>query len=574
MKISMKLTLSYLAAAAFCMLILSLFFYSNTKNYIDKQTEELLSQTLKQAKDNIDYKVELYNMLADSIYLNTNLQNILFDDYPHQADKPELLNKILSFLRPFKTSYQDLQNVSLIVTNPTIPIYRNEIISENSVRVEDWYRQVVALDNKVLWSNGYDYEMPGTIVLGRKLSHLVYDSFLGVLRIELSKDYFFNTLHKVKESGNGWFDIIDSKNNYVYTGMSTNDFRFKVAVYNEYKKLLLEKPSKTAVINVNNKKFMTVQDEIQFTGWKILYTLPFTGYTDAIKKLKYAAAGFLLLSALLFIAISWFLASKFTKKIRELSHSMEKIQTGQFDVFITYPANDEIGYLIRGFNIMASKLKELIEEVYIIKIKKKESELLALQAQINPHFLYNTLASISMLGMRIGGEDITRMSNSLARFYKKSLSNGKNIIKIKDEIEQVKAYMDIQNIRFKNKINVVFEINESVMEARSLKLMLQPFVENAIAHGMWKNKKTLNIRLIVLQEGDNILWKIIDDGVGISQIRLKDILSSDENRETGYGIVNVDQRIKLFFGDSYGVSIFSKVGIGTVVSIITPFKDV
>jgi two-component system, sensor histidine kinase YesM len=176
-----------------------------------------------------------------------------------------------------------------------------------------------------------------------------------------------------------------------------------------------------------------------------------------------------------------------------------------------------------------------------------------------------------MLGMRIGGEDITKMSNSLAKFYKKSLSKGKNIILIKDEIEQVHAYMDIQNIRFKGKINVVFEIDDSILEARSLKLMLQPFVENAIAHGMYKEKKTLNIRIVVCKDGENILWEVIDDGIGISKVRLKSILNSEENAESGYGIVNVDQRIKLFFGDNYGVSIYSRVGIGTAVRIVTPY---
>jgi two-component system, sensor histidine kinase YesM len=571
MKISMKLTLSYLAAATICMLILSMFFYVNTKNYIEKQTTGLLTQTLRQAKDNIDYKVELYNKLADSIYLNTNFQDVLFDDYPHQADKPELQSKILAYIRPYKGSYQDLQNIKLITTNPTIPQYGNEIISESTQRVNSWYRMVLDQNNKVIWANGNDYEMPDMIILGRKLNHLLYDSFLGILRIELSKENFFGALSKVGESGNGWFDVIDSSNDYIYTGMLTDNSRLKAEVYNEHKKLLSDNPGKAVVINADNRKFITMQDEIQFTNWKILYTLPYAGYADAVKRLKYAVTGFLLLSALIFIAISWFLASKFTKRIRELSQSMEKIQTGQFDVFINYTANDEIGFLINGFNIMARKLKELIEEVYIIKIKKKESELSALQAQINPHFLYNTLASISMLGMRIGGEDITKMSNSLAKFYKKSLSKGKNIILIKDEIEQVHAYMDIQNIRFKGKINVVFEIDDSILEARSLKLMLQPFVENAIAHGMYKEKKTLNIRIVVCKDGENILWEVIDDGIGISKVRLKSILNSEENAESGYGIVNVDQRIKLFFGDNYGVSIYSRVGIGTAVRIVTPY---
>jgi two-component system sensor histidine kinase YesM len=275
---------------------------------------------------------------------------------------------------------------------------------------------------------------------------------------------------------------------------------------------------------------------------------------------------------MLFIAISWLLASVFTRKIRELSHSMEKIQTGQFDVYIAYPGNDEIGHLINGFNVMARKLKELVEEVFTIKIKEKEWELKALQAQINPHFLYNTLASISMLGMRAGGEDITLMSNSLAKFYKIALSKGSSIIKAKDEVEHVKAYMDIQGIRFKYKIKMVYNVDESVLEAKTLKLMLQPFIENSIGHGLWKDKKSITVILTVKREEDQIIWKITDDGVGISKASLEAILHSDEDSAQGYGIVNVDQRIKLYFGDRYGVSIFSRPGIGTTVTINTPVE--
>lgn len=572
MKISLKLTLSYLAAAAGCMLILSLFYYVNTKNYIDTQTKDFLIQTLKQAKDSIEYKVDLYNMLADSLYLNTNLQDVLFEDYPNAADKPEVQREVLAYIRPLKISYKDLEKVSLIVSNSTIPPYGDEIIEESKARIEDWYRKTIAQDKKVLWLKSSDFNTSNNIVLTRKLDHLIFDSFLGVLKIELNKEYFFKTLNEMDRSGNGWFDIVDIDNNSVYSGIEASNSKFKASAYKEYKEKLFQTLANSAYINIDNQRFMTVQEEIQYTGWKILYTTPFTGYTNAINNLKLAAVGILLISALLFIGISWFLASKFTRKIRELNYSMEKVQTGQFDVFISYPGNDEIGHLISGFNIMARKLKELVEEVYAIKIKKKESELQALQAQINPHFLYNTLASISMLGMRIGGEDITRMSNSLARFYKVSLSNGKTIIRVKDELEHVKAYMDIQNIRFKNKINVVYEIDESILDSRSLKLMLQPFVENAIGHGMSKNKKTINIRVVILKEGDKILWKVIDDGVGISKKSLQDLLSNDETREHGYGIVNVDQRIKLFFGDNYGVSIFSNVGIGTAVTIITPLN--
>lgn len=572
MKISRKLAISYLAGAAACMLILSFFYYTNTKYYIDTQTKELLQQTLNQAKGNIDDKVVQYNLLADSVGLNTNLQDILFNEYPTPSERLDALTLIFGYSRPLKSSYKDLLGVSLIICNSTIPAFGNEIIMSSTVEDEEWYNDIIKASNKTIWLSDNETEKSGRLVLGRKLNHTLFDSFLGVLRVELNPDSFFNSLMEVSKNGRGWFDIIDSKGNFIYKGMNHEDAEVKNSIYNEYKKLLFTEHRDSAVLNLNDVQYMTLQDTIEYTGWNIIYTIPLSSFTDAVKKLQIASLGFLLLCALLFIGISWSLASVFTKKIRELSYSMEKIQTGQFDVYITYPGNDEIGHLIGGFNVMARKLKELVEEVYTIKIKEKESELKALQAQINPHFLYNTLASISMLGMRVGGEDITNMSNSLARFYKIALSKGNSIIRVRDEIEHIKAYIAIQGIRFKNKINMQYDVDETVLEANTLKLMLQPFVENSIGHGLWKDKKFITIRLVVRREENQIIWEIIDDGIGISRKNMEEILRSDENSEHGYGIVNVDQRIKLYFGDAYGVNIFSRSGIGTVITINTPFE--
>jgi two-component system sensor histidine kinase YesM len=210
--------------------------------------------------------------------------------------------------------------------------------------------------------------------------------------------------------------------------------------------------------------------------------------------------------------------------------------------------------------------------VYTIQIKEKESELRALQAHINPHFLYNTLASISWLSMRIGSDDITRISNALARFYKLSLSKGSSIVNLQEEIDHVKAYMSIQEIRFKSRIRMLYEIAPETLEIPTLKLILQPFVENALVHGMWREKKTITIKLQIEVEDHVVTAKIIDDGVGIGSETLKRLQRLEDKDAIGYGIVNVDQRLKLYYGDRYGVDIFSRRGIGTVISVIMPIR--
>lgn len=574
MRISLKLMLSYLAAVAVCMLILSGLYYFITKNYMEKQTTELLRETLKQTRNSIEYKVELYRALLNSIYGDANLQDLLDHQYATPAEKMEPQQKILAYVRSLKRNYKDLTELSIIAFNRSLPPYGASILQEYNTQGEKWYKEAAASKDTILWMREPEDKTGSHMLIVRKLHHLVFDSYLGMVKLELDTGEFFKPLDEVGDESKGWFDIADRNGDIIYSGTARNVVADKALVHKEYNPAFFQNMGQQTLRTVNGKQFILLQDVIRDTEWRIVYAVPLDMYTSAVNNLKAVTILMLFVFVFVFAGISWFLASGFTQKIRELSHSMEAIQIGNFDVYIAYSPNDEIGHLIKGFNIMAGKLKALVNEVYVSKVREKESDLKALQAQINPHFLYNTLASISMLGMRMGGEDITRISNSLARFYRLSLSKGKSIIKISNEIEHVKAYMEIQNIRFKDKIQMLYEVDEELLDKDCLKFILQPFVENALAHGMWKNKKNITIRILVKKEGEFITWTVIDDGVGIGRRRLERIMEPDENENGGYGVMNVDQRVKLFFGDEYGVKIFSLEGAGTVVMVKTPINMV
>lgn len=568
LKISSKLAFLYSLSAAVFIIVLGGYYNINTGNYINKKTAELLGQTLKQAKDNIDYKVNLYNNLADTVYVNVNIQNLLYDEYVHPADKLFPQRNIREYIQPLKTGYSDIDEISLIVKNHTITTFGNSIQSEKAVKDEIWYKKYLDTDEEIYWMSNSSANM----ILIRKLSHLIYDSYLGLLKIEINADTFFKGLNEVGSKEKGWFDITDKQGRIIYSGIGKLEQDYTDLLQREYSEDFFQ-PGMNKLLKINDDKFMVLSDNIEYTGWNILFLVPLKEYNQARKNLNFTTVIIVLLCVLIFIRISWFLASHLTEKIRKLSSSMEKIQTGDFDVHIKYSGKDEIGSLINGFNVMAVKLKKMVNEIYAIELKKKQQELQTLQAQINPHFLYNTLSSISWLGSRIGSDDIVKISNSLATFYRLSLSKGKNIIKIKDEIEHVKAYVSIQNISYKNKIKIVYEIDDRVLEIDTPKLILQPFVENALIHGMSKNKNNITIRLIIIESAGEIIWKVIDDGIGIPKSRQKKILDNEEKHEGfGYGIDNVNQRIKLYFGSEYGVKIESWLGMGTTITIKTPWK--
>lgn len=252
---------------------------------------------------------------------------------------------------------------------------------------------------------------------------------------------------------------------------------------------------------------------------------------------------------------------------------MQKFQGGDFNKKLKTIHNDELGYLALSYNEMVENTQVLVQEVYIANIDKKEARLKALQAQINPHFLYNSLSSISRLANKGEVDKINIMVSSLVKFYRLTLNKGKDIIQVSDEIEQIKAYVEVLKIRMNEAFDIKYEIDDEVLKYYTVSVILQPFVENVLEHGIYDREGPINIIFSAMVVDGKIEFKIKDDGVGISEDVQKKIFTSDENSK-GYGIRNVDARIKLQYGNDYGVSIFSKIRFGTVITITIPKYEV
>ena len=249
------------------------------------------------------------------------------------------------------------------------------------------------------------------------------------------------------------------------------------------------------------------------------------------------------------------------------SISYERLYTKRTEKRIKYSGKDEFEQIALAFNEMATNTEELIKKVYISEVKKKETELQLLQSQINPHFLYNTLSSINRLAQLGYMDKLKETIMELSKFYRLSLNKGKMIISVKDEIEQVKSYVNIQKIKNGKRMEVAYSIEEEIMEFDTVKFILQPFVENILEHALYGEK--IFIKIMAYKDENAIIFKVIDNGIGMSKDVIDQILSSSGNR-IGYGISNVNDRIKLQFGNQYGVDIFSRRGIGTTVSIKIP----
>jgi two-component system sensor histidine kinase YesM len=271
--------------------------------------------------------------------------------------------------------------------------------------------------------------------------------------------------------------------------------------------------------------------------------------------------------------LAFFVSRSATKRIKGLILRMDRVVQGDFSVTLDPGNKDEIGQLTERFNFMIAEVEQLMEEKYGLGKEVKNLELKALQAQINPHFLYNTLDLINWMSVRHNAEDIRTLVTALSRFYKLSLGKGEDTVPLQDELEHARTYVEIQNMRYENAIELVIDTPPDLKECRVLKLVLQPLVENSIFHGIMLKKEERGVIRITGERVETDLFLFVeDDGVGMSDERLAQILTSgvSSSDHHGYGVRNIHERLQLNYGPEFGLSFQSCEGKGTKVRIRIP----
>lgn len=277
------------------------------------------------------------------------------------------------------------------------------------------------------------------------------------------------------------------------------------------------------------------------------------------------------------VAAAWFISGSVSKPIKELQKMTTSIAQGNLNVRVENNNIDEIASLGISFNIMAARLKELIENSIKEQENIKKSELKALQAQINPHFLYNTLDTIVWMAEANKSGQVIQIVGALSNFFRITLSKGKDWISVRDEIEHTRSYLTIQKIRYRDILDFNIEVEENILEYKILKLTLQPIVENALYHGI-KNKRSGGKILIKgsLAEEGNLLLEVVDNGIGMTDHKLEEVKAQLESEsmgnsnESGFGLNNVHKRIRLYYGKQYGLTVRSEYSKGTHISLYIP----
>lgn len=327
--------------------------------------------------------------------------------------------------------------------------------------------------------------------------------------------------------------------------------------------------------NFGGKKRMVTVKTVGYTGWKLVGITPVADITSDYHQMSIFAVCIMFFAIFTLVLINMFVSSRIANPIKALEKSVRKLENGENDVEISISGSYEIQHLGKAIKSLVNQMHSLMDNIVIEQESKRKSELNSLQAQINPHFLYNTLDSIVWMIENENYDGAIIMVTALARLFRISLSKGKNIITVRDELEHAKNYLTIQNIRYKNKFTYEIKAEESILECGIIKLIVQPLIENAIYHGMEFMSGDGEI-LVKAYRQEDLYIDIIDNGLGMPQEVADDLLTNEGKSKgsgSGIGLKNVNERIQLYFGTDYGLEIYSEPDEGTTIRIHMPCVD-
>lgn len=529
---------------------------------------------INQMNQNIDSYIDYMDNIASLFSGGEDVQEVLFSENPDQ----ESINRLREQFHMILEGRDDIKNLGILTLGGNGLINDgSETVNENlDVCEQEWYQNAIKANGKsVLTSSHVQHvvkgERPWVITLSRAIPNLSSEEEPdSVFFIDLNYSAISELCDQNSMSETGYVFIVDENGNIVYHPQQQQ-------LYNELQTeniaLVMNSKEDTVQTDTATEEKLYTMSRSEKTGWTVVGCM---NVDELLKRSKQAQSIYLLMSIVLVVVamiISSLIARNITLPIQKLRDSMVKVQQGDFetaDVEVT--TENEIGSLTKSFNVMTHRIQELMEQNVHEQEEKRKSELKALQSQINPHFLYNTLDSIIWMAEGKKNEEVVLMTAALARLLRQSISNEEELVSIGQEIEYARSYLTIQKMRYKDKLEFQIDVSPSIKSVPIIKLVLQPIIENAIYHGL-KYKESKGLLIVKgYEEEDNVVLQIIDNGVGMDEDKLLHIFDKHKvnYHSNGVGVYNVQRRLLLYYGNGYGISYKSRQGEGTTATVTIP----
>ncbi len=574
-----KIMLFFYTIIILVVFILGTYAYAISSHITQSNVAAVNLRDIKQTARSLEFlQKDIYD-LSTFVCLNPAVQAFIQASDPHAGASLEPLNTLLaskdyiSFMALYNKNGEVYYISSDRSTGPE---------SYVSLRSNSIYERVSALKGAPMWLNLnaenqifiQDNRAPKIAMLRTLLDNNSFE-VSGLMVICINHAVLKNILYDSNPTP-GTIALMDEGNGVIVSRSSEEDQAF--SEYLEHLLPHIGQVSGSKLIRLSGKKLLLIHDTVSQSKWKIVSVAPVEMLLKSLQFIMAMTLGVLLACLIIAFIFSVYTSSILSSPIKRLLSSMEKAKKGDFKEKVDFKYNDEIGMLGAQYNDTIDNINTLIKKVYKLQIKEREAELKALQAQINPHFLYNTLDAIFWKAEKNKQADISEMVYALSRLFRITLSRGNEFIKAGEEKEFIEHYLLLQGYRFKSRLTYNLDFDPALLDCSIPKLIIQPFVENAIIHGMEALGCICHIKVTGLLAGDKIVITIEDNGSGMSQDRANALLSprSGEGQnaaaDQGYAISNVNQRLALYYDNDYKLNITSTIGIGTKVEIVIPME--
>ena len=555
MKYRHKLTILLVVTSLVPMTVLALYSHSRQSTMVRSSELEDMQSIMEQTKESIDSQTAVYASLLNYLTYSPDIEEIIkeknIDNYTAYEKYTEIADPLLSVPK----SYHDAINRIQLFADSIQVEHEYTLVPLDKMQ-EEWWSEGLKDDVRIQWK--VDRTRGEVVAVRMTYAH---QKLNAVLCISLDYDKIFQPLTNILTDENGGI-VADKDGNVLYNKTGLTELKLS----DDNKKDTSQTADK--LLSKISQTCTWTQTESEENDWVFYFYKSQDAISGSVRRILLEeipliiACGFIIL----FLGLSF--SRIFTRKIEELTKNMDQVNHGSREVTVSSDSEDEVGILINSFHNMMDEINRLIDEVYVNKIALKEYELKALQAQINPHFLYNTLSMMNWMAIRSNQMEISKVTLALSTFYRTALSKGEDVVTVENCIQNMQAYLEIQLTMHDNNFTVDWDIDPTIKNEKMPKLLLQPVVENAIEHGIdEKEDGDKKIFLSFRGNGDDVVITVRDNGMGMPQEKEETLVTYQAK---GYGLKNVNDRIRLLYGEKYGIRIFSAPDEGTTVVMRFP----
>jgi two-component system sensor histidine kinase YesM len=581
LKISSKIVFIYLILMIFSVTVSSLIYEKIYDDITSKKVSELSVQTLYTIKSNINSMIQNINNNSRIIISNKDIQAILknsnnrngidvqIDMYGYLSSMIDSMNNVSSIY-----IYDNFGNKYYIDKQSRKSFKLNKVESANwykaAINEKGYYILRLNAGEKADLNPNENY-----VSFIRVINDMESQKPIGTLIININESNFVNCYKDIISKNGTNILLMDENNDFIVNPKDVSDFnQINELIRKELIKSDVEEEKNSIIEKIKGEEYIFSSLKIEEYNWTIVSKIPFKELSKESSTVYLMAFVFTIINGILLFIGAISISRLITKPIKKLLKSMKGIENGEFKKVNIEVGNDEIGKLRDGYNIMVYEIEKLINRIIEEQKVKRKAELSVLQAQVKPHFLYNTLDAMGYLALSGKCDEVYDALEALGEYYRTSLSKGREVITVGEEIEIVKNYFLLQKLRYGDIFADTYEIDERVLNFKILKLVLQPIAENALYHGI-KPKGEYGIIKLTVELIDNLInISIEDDGVGMTEEELDKVVSDKiDNNNLSFGLRGTIERLRIFYGTSDVYEIKSRKRYGTKVNITIPIEE-